>query len=178
MAHPRALIRQAAVAQLIAASTAAGSRVEATREIPYRRSNEPAIGVYTPDEATDTDTRTAPRELTRDLRLVIEAVIVGVGGVDDALDDLAGQIEAAIDADDTLSGTAAETKSPQTETEVMEESGKRVGLLRITYTATYYTFAPLTVSAPDAFLSASLKHNLNGEVNPADQAEDIVEPEQ
>lgn len=178
MAHPRTLIRQAVVAQLIAANTGAGTRVEATREIPHRRGTEPALGVYTPDEATDTDRRTAPVRLMRELRIVIEGVIVGLGAVDDQLDALALQVEAAIDSDDTLGQTAAETLNPQTETEVFEESGKKVGLLRIVYTSIYYTYAPLAVPTPDAFESAIINHNLNGTVLPADQAEDIVEPEQ
>jgi hypothetical protein len=179
MAHPRALIRQAVVALLIAADTAAEARVEATREIPRRRGDGPALGVYTPEESVaSSETRTAPREHTRSLTLVIEGIVSGASGVDDALDDLAQEVEDALDADDTLGGTAAESSLVSTDLEVMEDSGRTVGLIRLTYTVVYYTFAPREVDAPDAFESASVKHDLNGTTYPADQAEDIVEPEQ
>ncbi len=178
MAHQRALIRQAAVAQLIAASTAAAARVEATRMIPHRRVGETALGVYTPEETVDTETRIAPRELHRTLTLVIEGIVTGVSGVDDALDTLAEQVEAALDADDTLGGTCQESILLSTDLEVAEDGARTVGLIRLTYNAIYYQFAPLTVSAPDAFLTADVKTNLSGVVAPADQAEDIVHPEQ
>ena len=178
MAHARKLIRQAVVAQLIAAGTAAGSRVEATRMIPQRRATEAAIGVYTPAEESEQDARTAPRELKRDLQLIIEGIVVGTSGVDDALDDLAEQVEAALDADDTLGGTAAESQLLSTDLETIEDGAKTVGLVRLTYRATYYAFAPVVVSAPDAFLVADVKHNPGGGVHPLNQAEDIVEPEQ
>lgn len=179
MVHPRALIRQAVVAQLIAANTAAESRVEATREIPRRRGDGPALGVYTPEESvTSTETRTAPREHTRSLTLVIEGIVSGASGVDDALDDLAQDIEDALDADDTLGGTAAESSLVSTDLEVMEDGGRTVGLIRLTYNVVHYTLAPREVEAPDAFELANVRYNLNGQTHPDDQAEDNVEPEQ
>lgn len=179
MAHPRALIRQAVVAQLIAASTAAGARVEATREIPRRRTDGPALGVYTPEESVaSAETRTAPREHTRALTLVVEGIVSGASGVDDALDALALEVEDALDADDTFGRKAAESSLASTDLEVVEDGDRTVGLIRLTYTVTYYTFAPREVDAPDAFVSAGVKYDLNGSVIPQDQAEDNVELEQ
>lgn len=179
MPHPRTLIRQAAVAQLLAANTAAGTRVEATREIPRRRAEGTSLGVYTPEESiVSTETRTAPREHTRSLQLVVEGIVQGASGVDDALDALALEVEDAFDADDTLGGTAAESALVSTDLETMEDGARTAGLIRLTYAVTYYSFAPREVAAPDAFLLANVKHDLNGTTHPADQAEDNVEPEQ
>lgn len=178
MAHPRKLIRQAVVAQLIAASTAAGSRVEATREIPRRRATEPAIGVYTPTETNESDSRSAPRELKRSTEVIIEAIVVGTSGVDDALDDLAEEIENALDADDTFGGAANESSYVSTDLETIEDGARTVGLVRLTYNAVYHRFAPEAVDAPDAFETADVKYNPNGNVIPSDQAEDVVHPEQ
>src|SRR5918912_779283 len=110
MAHQREVIRKAVQGQLLAANTAAQDRVFATRLVPYRRMQLPAFAVYTPEEPVDpASQRTAPRELKRNLRLVVEAAVnegailraAPVQNVDDALDDLALDIERAIDADET-----------------------------------------------------------------------------
>lgn len=180
MAHPRALIRQAVVAQLIAASTAAGARVEATQEIPHRRATEPAIGVYTPGDQNESDVRSAPRENKRNLDLVIEGIVIGTASpaVADALDSLADEIEDALDADDTLGGTASESNYVSTDMEIREDSGRTVGLIRLTYNAIFHKYAPREVDAPDAFVSAGVKYDLNGSVLPQDQAEDNVKLEQ
>lgn len=178
MAHPRKLIRQAVVAQLIAASTAAGSRVEATREIPRRRTTEPAIGVYTPTETNESDTRSAPRELKRSTEVIIEAIVVGTSGVDDALDDIAEEIEDALDADDTFGGTANESNYVGTDLETIEDGARTVGLVRLTYNAVYYKYAPEAADAPDAFETANVKYNPGGAVVPSDRAEDTIHPEQ
>ena len=180
MSHARKLIRQAVVAQLIAANTAAESRVESTQMVPHRRTVETALGVYTPSETVDTETRTAPREEHRETQLIIEGVVVGTSSsaVADALDDLAEEVETALAADDTLGSTAEESYLVSTDLEVLEDGAKTVGLLRLTYTARYHQFSPLEVQAPDAFLTGDVKTNLAGVVAPADQAEDIVHPEQ
>lgn len=180
MAHARKLIRQAVVAQLVAANTAASSRVESTQMIPHRRTGETALGVYTPSETVDMETRTAPREELRETQLIVEGVVVGTSssGVADSLDDLAEQVEAALAADDTFDGTAEESQLESTDLEVSEDGAKTVGLIRLTYTARYHQFSPAAVSAPDAFITADVKTSLGGEVAPADQAEDIVHPEQ
>jgi len=181
MAHQRKLIRNATVAQLLAAGTAAGSRIESTRMIPHRRYEGTALGVYTPEETVEnTETRTAPRELYRMATLVIEGVVAASSGAEaaDALDDLAEQVEAALDADDTLGRTCEESLLQSTDLEVAEDGQKTVGLLRLTYSAFYHQFAPTAVSAPDAFLTANVKTNLGGVVAPADQAEDTIHPEQ
>lgn len=178
MAHRRKLIRQAVVAQLAAAGTAAGARVEATREIPRRRATEPAIGVYTPTETNESDSRSAPRELKRSTEVIIEGIVVGTSGVDDALDDLAEQIENALDADDTFGGAASESVYVSTDLETLEDGARTVGLIRLTYSAVYHKFAPEAVVVEDVFETADVKYNPNGNVIPSDQAEDITHPEQ
>lgn len=180
MSHARKLIRQAVVAQLVAASTAAASRVESTQMIPHRRAGETALGVYTPSETVDMEDRTAPREEARETQLIIEGIVVGASSsaVADSLDDLAEQVEAALAADDTFGGKAEESYLVSTDLEVMEDGAKTIGLVRLTYAARYHQFSPLQVQAPDAFLTADVKTDLGGVVAPADQAEDIVHPEQ
>lgn len=102
MAHQRKLIRRAAVALLVSAGTAAGARVKSTRVEAHKPGQLPAISVYALSEDTDpTSADTAPIELTRHLKLEIAGWVVGTDAlpVDDAMDDLAEQIEAAMAAD-------------------------------------------------------------------------------
>lgn len=179
MAHPRKLIRQAVVAQLLAASTSASVRVYATRMIPHQRTALPAVAVYTPDESVDPNApNTSPRELERVVQLVVEGCVSGDAAVDDVLDDFAEELEAAVDVDRTFGGTANDCTGPSTRTELVVDGDRTVGLVELTYSVTYHTFAPLTVPTPDAFLEANIHHNLGGAVHPDNQAEDVAEPEQ
>lgn len=173
MAHPRKLIRQAVAAQL-AGQTAAGARVFRSRMVPLKRVELPAIAIYTPEEEADFETDSAPRELKRTLQLYIESAADGTGDVDDVLDDLAEQIEAAMDADDTLDGNASSSVLTRTELDVDESTGRTVSVIRLTYAVTYYAFAPAEVAAPDDFITADIRHSVNGDQAAADQARDVV----
>src|SRR6266540_3539367 len=104
--HQRKLIREAVRAQL-AGKTSAEDRVFKSRILPYGDLDLPAIAVYTRTEPVDEASRsTAPRELTRNLQLVVEGAVKLSEDVDDAIDDLAAEIESAVDADETF-GVAA-----------------------------------------------------------------------
>lgn len=175
MAHPRKLIRQSAVDRLVGV-TAAGARVFKARQVPFKQSELPALAVYTPDEEVETTRSTAPRELERTLQLVVEAMTESgtPSDVDDAADDLSEQVEAAIDADPTLAGTATDTLLARVESDVFSESGKNHGLVRMTFMVFYETYAPMTAPVADDFETADIRHNLNGAQAPADQANDRV----
>lgn len=110
MAHPRELVRDTVVALLIAANTAAGARVQSTRIDPIKASDLPMISVYTRDEdVADDSSKTAPRELTRMLQLEIAAWVRHSDAVpvERAMDNIAAQIEAAMDGNRylTMAGT-------------------------------------------------------------------------
>lgn len=168
MAHPRKLIRHAAVARLIAASTAAGTRVEATREEPNRRGELPAIGVYTSTESVEEVGDTAPRELTRvpELHIVAWVGHSQANPADDRMDDIAEQIEAAMESDRYLGGTVGGQGAILTSTDMRvraaEGNDPIVGIIVLTYSATYYT-SP-AVGPLDDFLTAKATHDLVGGV--------------
>lgn len=113
MAHQRKLIRQAVVALLAGANTAAGARVMGFRTEAYRKGDLPAISVYSLHEDVDPDSALMqPIELTRKLQLEIAAWVLhsdsGVH-VDDAMDNIAEQIEAAMASDYYIRSTLAIT---------------------------------------------------------------------
>ena len=165
MAHQRTLIRQAAIATLIAANTAAGSRVEDSRIDAHKKGELPAITVFTlGDEEVDMDlsAQSAPRELTRKLELLIVGFVAHTDAVPAALamDNLAAQIEAALDIDRYISGalppltsgTAAESILASTSTDIREGDGRSdplVGIVTLTYEVTYRTDAATTGTLVD-----------------------------
>lgn len=171
MAHPRKLIRHAIVAQLIAASTAAGARVTGTRVEPHnRKTGLPAISVYTLREPVDQDqsAQTSPRELTRDVKVEIVGWVAHSDAlpVDDAMDDLAEQIEAAMDGDPYLGGEAADSILEETVMQVVEDNGSSdplVGVVALTYSVTYRTSPAAPADLAD-FLSVDAKHRIVGAV--------------
>lgn len=175
MAHPRKLIRKAVVALLVGANTAAESRVFPTRVPPIRKTELPAIAVYTEDEETDQDSMTtAPRELKRDVDMSIELFVANSDGysIDDAMDDLAEQVEAAMNGNRYLSGTASESVLAATESGVAEGSADPlIGISKLTYRVTYRSDTATGV-ANDDFLRVDAKYQVVGGVSDTHVDED------
>lgn len=141
MAHPRKIIRHAVVA-LLTGVTAAGDRVFSTRVEPLKKRPLPSLSVYALGEPVrDGGSNTAPRELTRDVRVEIAGWVAHSDSlsVDDAMDDLAEQIEAAMDADPYLAGAAGDSILESTEMEVSNDGDRLIGIVALTYSVTYYT---------------------------------------
>lgn len=93
--HLRAQIRAAAVAAL-SGTTAAGTRVYATRRTPLQAEQMPAVLVYALAEDAAAETMAPPRVLSRWLDLVIEGVAQDNTALDLTLDALASEIETVI----------------------------------------------------------------------------------
>lgn len=162
MAHQRELIRYAAIAALTGA-TAAGARVYNTRVDPHRKGALPALSVYTLGEES-ADTGSAPRELARATRMEVAGWVAGVdsGEVADAMDALAVEIEAAMDADPYLGGAASDSVLEGTTIEIREDDGRSsplIGIITLTYSVSYYT-SP-TARELDDFLRAGVVHKFN-----------------
>lgn len=137
MAHRRQQIREATVAAL-KGKTAAVDRVSKTRAVPYRLNELPAVSVYTVEEEV------VPRlpDLGRTVTLAIVGVVsltLAHPNVDDELDALALEIETAMNADPTLGGAATLTYLVATAIDVVDEQGRPVGGIRLTYHAKYTT---------------------------------------
>jgi hypothetical protein len=166
MAHPRTLVREAVVAALMNA-TAAGQRVTDTKVEPLKKGEMPAISVYTPSEPVRTDSEdTAPRELTRDVKVEIIGWVVHHAShpVARAMDDLALDIEIVMDANRYLDGAAGESILEDTTMEVLEQdrADPLIGVVMLTYSVTYRTQPSPT--ALDDFLRAKATHQVVGGV--------------
>lgn len=157
MPHPRQVIRHAVVAQLLG-NTAAGARVFAARRVPFQRVELPAVAVYVPTESVEVTSRaTAPRELDRRAQVVVEACAQGAGDVDDALDEIALQVENALHADWTLGGVASDLLLASTETDVLDDGKQLIGVVRLEFEVRYYSDAVPAVALDD-FKTADVQH--------------------
>jgi hypothetical protein len=126
--HQRQAIREAVVAAL-SGKTAAETRVYATREVPWKRLELPGISVYCLEEEKDQG------------KLKVQVAVLLVAAltekVDDALDDLALEVENAMALDMTLGRTAMATRYTGMQVEISEEQGRPVGAMRLLYDAWY-----------------------------------------
>lgn len=170
--HERQAIRDAAVTAL-AGATAAGARVYKTRLAPIRQAELPAISVYTEEESvTPESLKTSPRELTRSVTLAVEAWVRATDNVDDALDDLALEIETAMDADQNLGATAFDSILMRTEIGLKLDGDRPMGCVHLEYAVTYHTDLRVTESA-DTFDTAGIDYRVN-DVAATDQAQDLL----
>lgn len=136
--HPRQEIREAVVARLLDA-TRAQSRVYPTREVPWRRTELPAIAVYALSEGADSSR--IPGDYVRTVAVAILACVSVSDKVDDELDAIALEIETAIATDTTFGGKAVDAYLTETVIEVTEEQGRPLGAVRLTYDVRYQTSA-------------------------------------
>lgn len=175
MAHQRKVIRHA-VRDALKGKTAAVGRVFASRVVPLRRTELPAIAVYTLEETVDPESRaSAPRELERQMPVVIEGWVTPGDNADDAMDDLAEQIERVMHADPYLGGVVAESILESTSMEVLEDGERLMGLVMLTYAVTYQTQSPEAPSDLDDFVTVDAIYNPGGEVHEDDVAEDMFQ---
>lgn len=173
MAHQRQVIRTA-IRDLLDGATAAGARVYATRMIPLRRAELPSICVYTLEESVTADSlNTAPRELTRELPVVIECRVAPGANVDDAMDAIALEVETAMHADPYLGGACGESILDSTIMEVAVEGDRETGFVALTYQVTYRTFAPEEPDGLDDFNTVGATQNLGGDQAAEDDTHDV-----
>lgn len=176
MAHQCDLICEAVVAMLTNATTA-GTRVDDTRIEPHKKSQLPAISVYSLSEDVEEDSKkTAPRELERFLNLEIAAWVAHSDSVPavKSLRSMLEQVEAVMDGDRYLRGTAGESVYDGFEMQIVQDDGRSdptVGVITIKYVVTYRT-SPAAPANLDDFRTVDAKHQVVGGVADTVPAED------
>lgn len=142
MPHLRKSIRDAVVTALTGLATT-GSSVYPTRTYPLDETKLPALCVYTISEDSAVDSmKVSTRGLARSLELAVEGMAVNNGGLDDALDQIALEVETAVAADPTFGGLCYDCSLSQTRVSVRGgESQKEIGSIILTFTLRYRTRA-------------------------------------
>lgn len=180
MSHERTLIRKAAKAALLG-QTAAASRVFVSRMGPAKTDELPALYLYANDEDVEENSaNSAPRELFRKVMLSIECWQSAAGidpeQLEDSFDDIALQIETAMDFDPTLADTASWEWISSTVSGISNDGNRPMGCIKLTYSCPYRTFQ--RTAARDAALPALSTIDVKTKVTPdlpaTNQAEDVV----
>jgi hypothetical protein len=146
MNHPRTAIRDALVDRLKTKIsdvflTDAEDKIYGSRSKPLFDQFLPAILVYARsenilEERFTTDGYGATK---RELDVAIEAVMLGNEEIDNALDNIAAQIEFAFDGWEMLNRKSDIMKLKSTEIDVSIDGSKIYGAIRLNYSITYYT---------------------------------------
>ena len=139
MTHPRQTIRDAVVTAL-KGHTSADQRVSSNRSIPNDPKQIPLINVFTEEEDSERSSLSTG-ELRRSLDLTVEIVggIPDAEGLDDALDTIADEVEAAMEVDETFGGAADDSVLKGTRLVTVSTGARAFGGLRLTYAVTYYS---------------------------------------
>ena len=140
MSHKRQIIRDAIINQL-KDNTDAASNVYSNRAKPLFDQFLPAILVYSKQEniLEDQYNIDGHAPLKRDLEIAIEAVIIASDEFDQKLDDIAEQIESALDGFEIETRKADLIKLKSTEIDYSIEGSKIYGAVRLTYSVIYRT---------------------------------------
>ena len=134
--HKRKQIRDQ-VETVLTGLTTTGANVFASRVYPLQASQLPGLLIYTEEEESEPGGSGA---INRMLSLAIEGHVKAVGGViDDTLDTIAEEVEAAIDEDRSLNGLAVYAYIASTEIEFDAESEKPVGIIIMKFMINYRT---------------------------------------
>ncbi len=136
MAHKRKQIRDQ-IKTVLTGLTTTGANVFASRVYPLKASQLPGLLIYTVEEESEPG---GSRAIDRMLTLAVEGHVKAIGGaIDDTLDLIAEEVEAAIDADRSLNDLAVYAYIASTEIEFDAESEKPVGIIIMKFAINYRT---------------------------------------
>jgi hypothetical protein len=144
MAHVATQIRTA-VYGLLLNTTGAGQRVYKTKTLPYQErylAVFPAIAIYSTNSRPDPVEGRLCGLSVQTHSVAVELFVQQNDGADDALDDLAAEVEALIMDDQTLGGIAVSGRLDSTESKLYAESERL-----LTSCAMYFEFVTVTAKS-------------------------------
>jgi hypothetical protein len=115
-----------------------GTRVYQGRVYPLAQAQLPCLLVYTNSEEVEHATLTPPRKQFRRLELVIEGKARG-DNLEDTLDTIAKEVEAALYADRTLNSLARDSVLKSSDIDLSSQGDQPHGSVRLTYEVFYQT---------------------------------------
>lgn len=141
MAHLRKQIRDA-IASAVTGLATTGSRVHKARVLPLDSATAlPALQVFVPDDNLETVenlTLTAPRRQARSFDVTIVGVAAAASAVEDTLDTIAAEVEAAL-GNNALSGLVEDLVLVETQTTLGDDgAADRFGAIELRWRATYH----------------------------------------
>lgn len=139
MPHVREQIRDAVVTACTGLTTT-GTRVYRERLYQLRAADLPGLRIYCGAEQVEPDRLGAIHGQQRDMELMVEGLARATSDLDETLDDIAAEVEAALAADITLGGKAkALYLAAIDDPEQSDEAEQPTGLVRLRYRVHYRT---------------------------------------
>lgn len=138
--HARAQIR-AAVAAAVTGLERTGGNVFTTRLHKLEQQTLPALLVYTLSETSERDSLGPSPGQTRVLRVAVEIAVqqIATDGLDDILDDIAAEIETAIDGNAGLAALVKDVTLDSTTITMSGEGDQRALGMVLAFSAFYRT---------------------------------------
>lgn len=142
MTHARQSIREAA-ATLLTGLTTTGSRVHQSR-LPYATLGDgelPALLVTTENESVADRTITAAAVLQRELDLIVSGLAKPSANLDDSLDTIAAEVEAALGESLTVSTSKLSVLLQDIKVAIDSSLERDVGRIDLAFRVIYFTAA-------------------------------------
>lgn len=134
--HKRTEIRQFIISAITNTETL-GANVFGSRVYPLEQTALPSACVYTVREESERKT-IGGGSLHRNLAVRIDVYVAGLN-IDDACDQVAEEVEAALAADKTFGGHVIDSMLNSTEINFSDDGDKPNGLMSLTYECLYIT---------------------------------------
>lgn len=138
MAHIRKLIRDDITTTLTGLTTT-GTNVYQTRVYPLAEDKLPGLAIYTSAESTEYVTINPPRTQARTLTVNVEVYAKGLSGYDNDLDQIALEVEEALQTDLTRGGYAKDTRVTAFDADFSGEGDQPVAYATMTVEVDYMT---------------------------------------
>lgn len=135
MTHARQQIRDAVVTAITGLTTT-GSNVFAGRVYPLTNGELPGACVYTLNESSELVTKTT---LLRQVQVNVEAYVKADENFEDTVDQIAAEVEAAIESNTALQALVKDIHPTEFEKDILREGEKPVGIGVMTFMTTYTT---------------------------------------
>lgn len=133
----RSAVRKKLV-ELIAQNTLAEDRVYSNRARSVWPEELPLIAVYTRTENCSEFSK-APRTIKRELLVAVECIAKADDSLDDTLDQMAEEVEAAIGSDESLGELCSDVLLQDTEMTLSGDGNTLYGSAILTYRVTYFS---------------------------------------
>ena len=136
MAHIRKQIRDAVKARLTGLPTT-GPRVFPSLVYPLEDKELPAIRIYTIRDIPTVVAQGKPRKMQRGVQVVVEGVVKVNQSIEDELDEIGVEVEAALSGQE-LRGLVKELTLEEATESLTMEGERQAGLLRMVFLAVLY----------------------------------------
>lgn len=168
---------RAKIVETLKGNTDADQRVYPNRVLPVFLNELPAIIVNTESEQVEVFAEASPREYERTLTVKIEIMCEESSALDDELDIIGAQVEAALfeETDHTLGELCHDVNLVGCEMAFNKEGEKSIGSLILTYEVVYHSVPARDAENLEWLETVVTRYNLVNGTSATQDASDIVD---